>query len=287
MLWNRAKTILIAVFFLINLFLINFMFQDRYHDNSQAISDLTAVLSKNEVHLQVNDLPRVDRQLKVPELASVPIDDTLAKKLIATPVATENGYQNSEKTCYLESRNGEFFFRDEAPLQSSFFDVTQDNVVVKLNPYLNLLGVGEYAYAANIIGIGEDIVVEYAYRIGDYKLFDSRFSVTVTKSGIKQIKGFLGVPNQDNGFTYTLSNLETVLLSLAQNNLKGLEITDIDLGYYLINYQDAMVSQAIPVYRLRTSWGEYILDARDGVEYTQRVLSGDLREVSNEEVFTD
>ena len=77
------------------------------------------------------------------------------------------------------------------------------------------------------------------------------------------------------------------MLSLAQNNLKGLEITDIDLGYYLINYQDAMVSQAIPVYRLRTSWGEYILDARDGVEYTQRVLSGDLREVSNEEVFTD
>ena len=146
---------------------------------------------------------------------------------------------------------------------------------------------GPLSYAVSISQIGEDIVAEYAYRSGNSKLFGSRFSVTVTKHGIKQIKGFLGTVDGDNGFSYQLSELRTVLFALAQNNLKDLEITHIELGYHLINYRDALVSQAIPVYRLRTSGGEYILDARDGVEYTERVISGDLKEGYDEEIFVD
>lgn len=287
MLWNRAKTILIAVFLCINLFLINFMFADRHRDNSQAIQDLTAVLSRNEIHLRVDNLPRAEKELKVPEFAPFSVDEALAKRLIVNPVAKENGYVSEDGSCRLESENGLFMYRNETPKTPSFHDVTLDNAISKIRPHLVDLGVDNYVYAVNIFSIGEDIVVEYAYRFGEYKLFDSRFSVTVNKDGIKQIKGFLGTPNQENGFTYTLSQLETVLLSLAQNELRGIEISNIEIGYYLINYQDALVSQAIPVYRLRTSRGEYLLDARDGVEYTQRVLSGDMEVSYYEEVSAD
>jgi len=244
-------------------------------------------LSRNEIHLSVDHLPRSEKELKVPELAPLVIDETLAQKLISQPIPTENGFANAEGTCRLENQNGNFFFRNEQANQSSFWDVNENNAIAHIKPQLDDLGVGEYAYAVNLFQIGEDIVVEYAYRIGDYKLFDSHFTVTVTKNGVKQIKGFLGLPDGENGFSYQLSQLETVLLGLAQNKLKGIEITHIELGYYLINYQDALVSQAIPVYRLRTSRGEYILDARDGVEYTQRVLSGDLEVSYDEEVSAD
>jgi len=287
MLWYRAKTILILVFFLINLFLLNFLLAESHRDNSQLIGDLTAVLSKNEIHLQVDSLPRVENELKVPELAPLVMDENLAKKLIKSPVANENGYTDEAGECRLESENGVFFFRDETPDLGSFRGVSVKNAATKIAPYLEKLGVLEYVYAVDAFQIEDDILVEYAYRIGNYKLFDSHFSVTVTKDGFKQIKGFLGTPDQENGFSYQISQLETVLLSLAQNNLKGIEITNIEVGYYLINYQDAMVSQAIPAYRLRTSLGEYILDARDGVEYTQRVLSGNLKEGDYEEVSAD
>ncbi len=287
MLWNRAKTILIVVFFLINLFLLNYLLADNFQDNSKALQDLTAVLSGNGIHLRVDNMPVILEELHVPELSPLVIDESLANKLIQNPIPAENGFSNQDNSCRLELRDGLFFYRNESPGEAGFYNVNQDNAVSKIRPYLDDLGVGHLAYAVSVSQIGGDTVVEYAYRIGEYKLFDSHFFVTVTPNGIKQIKGFLGTENQNKGFPYQLSQLETVLLSLAQNNLGDLEITHIELGYYLINYQDALVSQAIPAYRLRTSRGEYLLDARDGVQYTQRVLSGDMEVSFDEEIFVN
>lgn len=287
MLWNRAKSILIVVFFLINLFLLNYLVADNFQDNSRALLDLTAILSAKDIHLRVDKMPATVEELRVPELSSLLMEEAVAKKLIANPVATENGFTSEDQTARMELRDGLFFYRNESPGDGGFYNVNQDNAVAKIRPYLDKLGVGHLAYAVDIATIGEDIVVEYAYRVGEYRLFDTHFSVTVTKNGVKQIKGFLGTADSANGFSYQLSQLETVLLSLAQNQLQGIEITHIELGYYLINYRDALVSQAIPVYRLRTSMGECILDARDGVEYNQRILSGDLKEGYYEEVSAD
>lgn len=287
MLWNRAKTILIVAFFLINLLLLHYLLADRFQDNSKALQDLTAVLADNGVHLRVDKMPAASEKLRVPELSSLTVSESLANQLMKNPVAVENGFENEAHTCKLELRDGMFFYRNDTPGEAGFYNVNTENAVSKIRPYLDELGVGHLAYAVSVSQIGEDTVVEYAYRIGDYKLFASRFSVTVTKNGIKQIKGFLGTENRDNGYDYQLSGLDTVLLSLAQNNLEGVEITHIELGYYLINYRDALISQAIPVYRLRTSRGEYILDARDGVEFTERILSGDMKEGYHEEIFID
>lgn len=287
MLWSRAKTILIAVFLCINLFLLYDLLADNFQDNSRALSDLTAVLSEVGIHLRVDKIPVISDELHVPELSPLVIDEALAKKLIEHPVPMENGFTNEEGTSFLELRDDTFFYRNEAPGEKEFHKVKPNNAVQKIRPYLDKLGVGHLAYAVSVSQIGEDTVVEYAYRIGEYKLFDSHFSVTVTEKGIKQIKGFLGTADANNGFSYQLSGLETVLLSLAQNKLNDIEITHIDLGYHFINYRDAMVSQAIPVYHLRTSRGEYLLDARDGVESAQRVLSGDMKEGYHEEIFVD
>ncbi len=287
MLWSRAKTILIVVFLLINLFLLNYLFAGNFSDNSRALTDLTATLSQNGINLRAENMPQNMKKLHVPELSPLVIDESLAKKLMEHPVATETGFTNKEETCRLQQRDGLFFYRNDSPSEKGFYNVKQSNADVKIRPYLEKLGVGNLTYAVSVSQIGEDIVVEYAYRIGNYKLFGSHFSVTVTKNGIKQIKGFLGTVDGDNGFSYQLSQLRTVLLSLVQNHLSDVEITHIELGYHLMNYRDVLVSQAIPVYRLRTSRGEYILDARDGVEYTERVISGDLGENYDEEVFTD
>ena len=287
MLWSRAKTILIVAFLLINILLLSYLFSGNFEDDSHSLLDLTAVLSENGIHLRVDKMPQSVAKLHVPELSPLMIEESLANQLIEHPVATETGFTNEERTCFLEQRDGLFFYRNEAPADGRFYNLKQDNAVSKIRPHLDKLGVGHLTYAVSISQIGEDIVVEYAYRIGDYKLFGSRFAVTVNKNGIKQIKGFLGTVDGDNGFLYQLSQLRTVLLSLAQNNLGGVEITHIELGYHLVNYRDVLVSQAIPVYRLRTSHGEYLLDARDGVEYTERVLSGDLKEGYDEEIFAD
>lgn len=271
--WQRAKSIMIVVFLLINILLATYLIIDRHTGSQQTILHLTDVLSKNGIHLQEGALPKEMDSLFVPEFSAPVLTEKQVSKLIDDPVATENGFTNADNTARLECKDNVFTYENTSPKERAFRRVSSKNVVSKLNPYLKALGVSELLYPVDISEIQENILVEYAYRIKDRKLFDARLRITVSKEGIHSIRGILVVPDPKNGFSYQLSHLETILMSLAQTEEEGLRISKIDLGYYFINYTDALVSQAIPVYQIRTSRGDILMDARDGVATEERILS--------------
>ncbi len=271
--WQKAKTILIVVFLLINLFLLYYLLPNRHTDSRQTLQYLTDALAKNEIHLRMDTLPETKDNIFVPEFSVPQLTKKQIERFLVSPVATENGYTNSENTAKLEFKSNEFSYENSALENRKFRNVTVKNVVSKLEPYVKALGVEEYVYPVDILEIQDEIVVEYAYRIENRKLFDSRLRFTVTKNGIRRIRGHLSVPDRKNGFSYSLSRLETILMSLAQKKEEAVSITNIELGYYFLSYTDAMVSQAIPVYRITTQTGDILMDARDGVETDERILS--------------
>ncbi len=271
--WQKAKTILIVVFLLINLFLLYYLLPNRHTDSRQTLQYLTDALAKNEIHLRMDTLPETKDSIFVPEFSVPSLTEKQIEKLIVSPVKNENGYTNSDNTVKLEFKSNEFSYENSALENKKFRNVTVKNVVSKLEPYVKALGVEEYVYPVDILEIQDEIVVEYAYRIENRKLFDSRLRFTVTKNGIRRIRGHLSVPDSKNGFSYSLSRLETILMSLAQKKEESISITNIELGYYFLSYTDAMVSQAIPVYRITTQSGDILMDARDGVETEERILS--------------
>ncbi len=271
--WYRAKTILIVVFLCINIFLGIYLITDRYQNESRALSELVNVLSANQIHLRVDSLPKVPPQVLVPEFFGAPLSEKTIKLLVPNFLPKENGYTNAEGSISLEQTGNRILYQNPTPNQKGFRKVNENNVISKLRPYVEALGVEKYVYPVNVSRIQDDIMVEYAYRVDSTKLYGSSLRISVSTDGIRQIRGFLGVPDRKNGFSYRLSKLETVLMGLAQMGYEGIEITAVKLGYYFIDYTDAMVSQAIPVYQIRTSAGELILDGRDGVENAQRLLS--------------
>lgn len=271
--WQRAKSIMIVVFLLINLFLASYLILDSRTGNQESLQHLTDVLASNQIHLHPDALPKEENSLFVPEFSVPVLTQKQAEKLMDEPVLTENGYTNQENTARLEFQDNLLIYENQNPRERAFRKVTEKNVVSKLNPCLKALGIADLVYPVDISQIQGEIVVEYAYRVEERKLFDSRLRVTVNTNGIRRIRGVLAVPDPKNGFSYRLSRLETILLSLAQTNPESMEITNIELGYYFITYTDALVSQAIPVYRIRTSYGDILMDARDGVEASERILS--------------
>ena len=282
--WQRAKTILILVFFLINVLLISYLVIERTPSDAQRISDLTEVLSRNRIQLEMVAVPRIPDSVFVPEWNRVELELKQVEALMDTPVADEKGYTNPDKTCRLTLKEDQIFYENQAPKGKNFRNVTAKNVHSKLKGVLKTLGVEAWVYPVSITEVGEDFVVTYGYQVEKRKLNGSWLTVTVSQNGIKKMEGFLGIPDRKNGFSYRLSQLETVLMSLVQTEESPLTITDIELGYYLIPYTDALVSQAIPVYEIETSEGILLLDARDGVSYLERKLSSQEKGASYEKV---
>lgn len=271
--WNRAKTIMIAVFLLINIFLVSYLVLERHTENQQTLQYLTDVLAKNDILLHSDAVIAWEESLFVPEFSAPVLSQKQIAKLMENPIATETGYQSADGNATWELKDNVFVYENKAPKQRAFRKVTEKNVVSKLNPYLKALGIEDSVYPVDISQIQEDIVVEYAYQPDERKLFDSRLRISVNQNGIRSIRGLLAVADRKNGFSYTLSKPETVLLGLAQTNEGSMEISQIELGYYFISYSDALVSQAIPVYQIRTSQGDIVMDARDGLESSERILS--------------
>lgn len=273
--WNRAKTILIVVFLLINIFLGTYLFLERYHSQVQTVTDLTDVLARNGIELQMNTLPYTEQSLFVPGWNTPVLTEKQIEELISSPVETGDGYTNPEKTCRLSLSNNQFYYQNTAPNEKSFHGITEKNAVSKLRKTLKTLGVDKWVYPMDIVSEKDAIKVRYGYQIDQKKLFGSFLTMTVCSDGIVEIEGFLGIPDLKNGFSYRLSNIETILMSLTNLKQEGMVVTDIELGYYLATYKDALVSQAIPVFEIHTSKGSMLLDARDGVQNSERNLSSD------------
>ncbi|MBO5408442.1 MAG: hypothetical protein J6A61_03430 [Clostridia bacterium] len=285
--WQRAKTILIVVFFLINVLLVSYLLADRNPSGRQAIADLTEVLSRNKITLNMNTLPRGEKTVFVPEWNSPVLSEKQVEELIDSPVATRDGYTNEDQTCQISISNTRLSYWNSAPNDKKFRKVTAKNVASKLKDAIKTLGISQWVSPIEITQKDDTIVVTYGYHVENRKLFGSQLMVTVSPSGIHKMEGFLGIPDEKNGFSYHLSQLETVLMSLAQTNQNQISISDIELGYYLISYRDALVSQAIPIYAVQTEDTTLFLDARDGVENTARNLPSNEKGATNEEVFSN
>ena len=106
------------------------------------------------------------------------------------------------------------------------------------------------------------------------EIFNSDITFKVNEKGIKKIDGVINIPNKKSGYNFTLSNLDTILLNFVQNNkfVSPVTVVSITPGYYCPGYDNTVLSQAIPVYRIKTTDRIFIYDARDGIDSQKRQL---------------
>lgn len=265
--WYRAKTILIILFTLVNIFLGFILITDKLSNNNKLENTLSEILIANNIELDISKVPIIKSTILVPEFLNIQSYDKLINSLIASPIKeNDNSYTDNGNTKKLTISNNIIYFSDTS-YNEEFKGVSKNNVVSKLTPILKKLQIYKYVYPTNIIESNGNFQVDFGYTINKYTLFKNNISFFVSNNGINKIEGAINIPNSTNGYTYDLVNIETVLLNFIKNNKAStqIKISTIRFGYYFPTYEEAISTQAIPVYQIITDNKAYLYDARAGI----------------------
>jgi len=273
--WAKAKTFMIWLFLAVDLILLTVLAVGKLTDSRDSNEKLISILKNNNINIREELLNHDSKKIFAHEFSTLTLSDELASALIKKPIKKDNNaYESEDKTAYMSIASGYFNYENKSPEFSGFSGVNEKNVHNKLQAYLKMLKINKYVRPTNISAENEDISVSYSYFFNDMELYSGELTFIVNKKGIKRIYGNINIPNKKNGYDFTLSGIETVLLNFVQNNTFQSEetIVSINEGLYLINYQNLLIAQAIPVYRIKTANKTYIYDARDGIDASKRQL---------------
>ena len=272
--WAKAKTIMIWLFLIVDLILLTVLTVNKLK-NKDSNEHLIAVLKHNNINIREELLNRDSKKIFAYEFLALNLTDELAGVFLKDPVKKDNNfYESKDKTALISMDGGYINYENKNPDFSGFVGVNEKNVHHKLQPYLKTFNINKYVRPVKISVENEDISVSYSYFFNDMELYSGELNFLVSPKGIKRIHGNINIPNKESGYDFTLSGIETILLTFIQNNtfLNEETIVSINEGYYLINYQNLLIAQAIPVYRIKTSNKTYIYDARDGIDASKRQL---------------
>ena len=273
--WAKAKTIMIWLFLAVDIILAVIWASENISTKKADRDNLTAVLKNNNIVVRGELIDTKKKTIYASELKGLALDPKTASVFLDKPVKTDDfTYENEAKTAKLSASSGHILYENSAPNFKKFDTVSEKNVSSLLKPYLKALGIEKYTHISRIYEKDGDVFAEYSYFFDNRELYRSNIVFAVNTNGIKSISGDINIPNGDEGYNFTLSGIETILMNFAQNNRfpKEENIVSINLGYYRIGYENILVSQAIPVYRIKTTDKMYIYDARDGIDARTRQL---------------
>lgn len=273
--WARAKTIMIWLFLAVDLILVSVLTVNKISGGKDDKKMLIKVLENNNLSIREELLNIEKTKIFAHEFTGLALSNELASEFIKNPVKINNNtFESEDKTARIYSDSGYLTYENLNPDFKGFSGITEKNADSKIAPYLKKLEVEKYVKLTNVFSVDEDIYAEYSYFFDGIELFSSKLTFVVNKTGIKKIYGNINIPNKEQGYDFTLSNIETILLNFIQNNRFSSPETIVSIteGYYCINYENLLLTQAIPVYRIKTTSKVYIYDARDGIDAAKRQL---------------
>lgn len=273
--WSKAKTIMIWVFLIVDIILVATFTASRISSRHSDIKLLTKILADNNLNVREEILETKLTDIFACEFTGITLSEELAEIFLDSPVMKDSfTYESKNGKSFLHSESMRIFYENPSPSLKGFSKVTEKNIHAKLSYYLKKLGIYNHVKLTSVYKENEDIYAQYTYFYNDMEIFNSDITFKVNEKGIKKIDGVINIPNKKSGYNFTLSNLDTILLNFVQNNkfVSPVTVVSITPGYYCPGYDNTVLSQAIPVYRIKTTDRIFIYDARDGIDSQKRQL---------------
>ena len=277
--WKKAKTILIWLFIVIDVCLLAYNIYSNYGNNKVDFDSLLPVLNANNIKISDTVSVKNKKYAFVYEYKKSQITEELKTTLLGDYDEIYDGrYTSKDKKSILKTDGNEFFYENKSPHFKDFSDLNEKNSEKILKKYFKLLGIDEFAQIKAVTKNDDKYTASCIFKIGELEIFSSNLTFIISTNGIHKIYGTLNIPDVKNGYNFELSNIETILLNFSrneQNNSKNKKITveEIKLGCYLSDYENAVTSQALPAYMIKTKDKIYIYDAREGVDFSNRQLA--------------
>lgn len=255
--WSKAKTILLVLLILLNIFLLagiilngaNFTLSDDYVQYAKKF------LAERNITFKT-DPPSYNKASGMIEYKSRQInEDQLVKAIFGKsmkPVEQEAGKRVwDEGNKYLEIGNNLILIRDSLPqLKESFGK--PDELINDLQAYIKQLGVvkNEITVESRISSDAETMVISFVEKYKDQLLFDNAITVQVSRDGRADLELVCRDVNKVIGSDEILSIYQILVMAgIPEHSV----ISSIDFGYKRINEEDLFDS---PVWRIRFDNGQ-------------------------------
>ncbi len=271
MYWSKVKTILIIVFFFINIFLLLSMLVTVNKSiviSPETLEATVSILQRNNIKIDSSIIPTKIQNMHSLELINALQDtDAVAGKVFSDDFQTrKNGdrveYIKGTKT--LEFVGCKFSYTDTMPSSNiDNYDVETAEKYVqrfleKLNIDLQYLRLSR-AFKEEDGGIILTFYQEYSKKI----IFDSEIVASVTPAGIKSIKGYGLVPKKFTLDKYPGRHVTSILIDFISNPTiqkdKVITIKEITHGYYIPSDKNVIglkETRAVPKWRITTDLGD-------------------------------
>ena len=283
--WAKAKTILIIVFLLLNVFLFLTYSSILKSKSETDVKQLTQVLEKHNMNLAQNALKKTPVKLHSVELLNLAGDNkSCAENFLKDGYTTVNEREFKKGSQTLLINRSEVEYIDSDPQDFSYQDISEERAEKKVSKELTRLGIPEDTLQCvrRFRNSSDHLVLVYNLKYGDFSVFNSAVQVIVCQTGITSIKGVLLAVNETNplDMQYEILNSQNILLELLSNpelnDQIPQEILEVNLGYYIPKNDFVISADAIPAYQIVLGNGKiYYYDARVSVPNTVRLLAVD------------
>jgi len=236
--FGRAKTILIILFAIVNLFLIGYIFvtsTDITVPNSKTVSDTIEILNKRNVFLDKNVKLAAVENINYINLKGITSDEkSLASKLLGHFTFADGKYKGDGGE--LKITNGEFIWNVKD--SHTFKDFDKKSVVNYALSFLN-----NHQIDTSSLKI-EDVLLEngnykiiYHHYFFDKELFNIETEVFVSGGGVYLVKGrIFSLDSLSESEKYTNNPINVLLNYSASKEIsEKVEISAINAGYYTEN----------------------------------------------------
>lgn len=265
--WSKAKTVLIIIFLLTDIFLASTIYSSDKNEKNipeEVITSSIKVLNEHNISIKRDIIPKKKVALPYFEATNVITDyEVFAKQILGDSAALSEGncYTSESGTIYYSGDS--FTFKPSNNVKLSGTDLKQ-SVLNYLKGFGFVFGNSSVIISryngGNRLQINENIK--------NLPVFSSKINVEIKDGNIRLISGKWfnikdSLRSQDNELKSVTSTLIDFLS--VYNEILPFEITSIELGYTI--FEDKTYHKTatiIPVQKITTSNGkEYYLDSRN------------------------
>lgn len=269
--WSRVKSVMIAFLILVNLSLLSYIVYEEIlvnKRNSQMAETVTSLLATKNIKV---DEKLVFESAKTTSAESIYVDNVISDYTTFAKYALGENVSMVNPDNY-KSQQGEIFFKgDYFEIKALNNNVLYKEKINKVNAqriaenYLNILGLDTKKSEKNITLKDNIIKVSFNKRINDLPVFKIGVTLEMTQQGITSAYGSWYNESTQNPLLSQLKSVSGVLVEYMNKNSNASEISDMCLGYSMLESGTFHESVFLtPVWKITNEKGDtFYIDARE------------------------
>ncbi len=261
--WSRAKTILIALFLIVDLFLLTTILTESDRISPEVISSTVEVLKNNGITIDRNIIPSKSQKTPYSEVENVITSyDEFAALLLGDSYTLSGDNSFSVGSKKVSFSGNSFIYESSISKDGISTDKNPQNVAAEFlkNIGFDLSG----AEVSSQKSENSTAVTFYNYS-NSLPVFNSSVTVSVSGEIVTSVSGMWFNTINTNEPDTALKSITSILIDTAADIKTGTHISSLELGYSLpdstVFHKSAVL---IPVWQITSKDGkQYFPDARN------------------------